>query len=463
MVYNEVWGEDMKTGTIDFTEGHMLRNFIIFVIPLVITGLLQTLFNAADLIVVGRFAGETALAAVGATTSLINLIIGLAIGLSVGANVVSSIFIGGRNREMVKKTVDTSLVTALVCGFLCTATGVIFARPLLTAMDTPSDVLSEAVKYFRMYFTGVPAAMIYNFSAAILRANGETKRPLIYLSAAGVLNVALNLLFVIKFHMGASGVGLATALSQYLAAGMVVRDMIKSDELYRFDPKNIAPSYTVLKRILSVGIPSGIQSMVFSLSNILIQSSINSFGAVVVAGNAAAANIENFGYIAMNAFSVAATTVVGQNVGAKKYKRIDKVIIEAGLLVSAVGITLGVLMFVFARPLASLYCPDSLDAIEVARIRIMFIGLPYFLCGIMEVFTGSLKSCGYAMQTMIISLITCCGVRILWIYTVFKNVGTIQSIYVSYVTTWSLCIITCVVLYMFFTKKKLRRMEEIGI
>ena len=448
----------MKTGTIDFTEGRMLKKFIIFVIPLVITGLLQTLFNAADLIVVGRFAGETALAAVGSTTSLINLIVGLAIGLSVGANVVASIFIGGRNREMVKKTVDTSLLTALVCGLLCTMIGVIFARPFLSAMDTPADVLEEAVKYFRMYFAGIPAAMIYNFAAAILRANGETKRPLIYLSAAGILNVVLNIVFVTQMHMGASGVGLATALSQYLAAVMVVRDMIKSNELYRFDPKNIAPSYTVLKRILSVGIPSGIQSMVFSLSNILIQSSINSFGAVVVAGNAAAANIENFGYIAMNAFSVAATTVVGQNVGAEKYKRIDKVIFEAGLLVSAVGITLGVLMFVFARPLVSLYCPDSFDAVEVARTRILFIGLPYFLCGIMEVFAGSLKSCGYAVQTMIISLITCCGVRVVWIYTVFKAVGTLESIYISYIITWCLCIITCVVLYLFFAKKRFRRM-----
>lgn len=449
----------MKTGTIDFTEGRMLKNFIIFVIPLVITGLLQTLFNAADLIVVGRFAGENALAAVGSTTSLINLIVGLAIGLSVGANVVASIFIGGRNRDMVKKTVDTSLLTALVCGFLCTAFGMIFARPLLSVMDTPGDVILEAVPYLRMYFAGVPAAMIYNFSAAILRANGETKRPLIYLSCAGVLNVVLNIIFVTRLHMSAAGVGLATALSQYLAAGMVVRDMIKSDELYKFDPLNITPSYTVLKRILSIGIPSGIQSMVFSLSNILIQSSINSFGAVVVAGNAAAANIENFGYIAMNAFSVAATTVVGQNVGAKKYKRIDKVIIEAGILVSTVGIVLGIMMFVFARPLASLYCPDSLDAIEVARIRIMFIGLPYFLCGIMEVFTGSLKSCGYAMQVMVISLITCCGVRVLWIYTVFKAIGTIQSIYISYVLTWSLCIISCVILYILFAKRKLKKLE----
>lgn len=445
----------MKTGTIDFTKGHMLKNFMIFVIPLIITGLLQTLFNAADLIVVGRFAGENSLAAVGATTSLINLIVGLAIGLSVGANVVAAIFIGGRNREMVKKTVDTALLTAVACGVICTLFGMFFARPLLSVMDTPKDVIEEAVRYFRMYFAGVPAAMIYNFSAAILRANGETKRPLIYLSAAGVANVILNIIFVTQLHMGAAGVGLATALSQYLAAGMVVKDMIKSEELYKFDPKNITPSLTVLKRILSVGIPSGIQSMVFSLSNILIQSSINSFGAVVVAGNAAAANIESFGYIAMNAFSVAATTVAGQNVGAKQYKRLDKVIIEAGLLVSAVGIILGVLMYVFGRPLASLYCPDSLAAIEVAKIRLFYLALPYFLCGIMEVLTGTLKSCGYAIQTMLISLITCCGVRIIWIYTVFKAIGTIESIYISYVITWCLCIACCAILYLFFAKKKL--------
>ena len=446
----------MKTGTIDFTKGHMLKNFMIFVIPLIITGLLQTLFNAADLIVVGRFAGENSLAAVGSTTSLINLIVGLAIGLSVGANVVAAIFIGGKNREMVKKTVDTSILTALACGVICTLLGVFLARPLLSLMDTPKDVIEEAVEYFRIYFAGVPAAMIYNFAAAILRANGETKRPLIYLSAAGIANVILNILFVTQLHMGAAGVGLATALSQYLAAALVIKDMIKSEELYKFDPKNITPSYTVLKRILSVGIPSGIQSMVFSLSNILIQSSINSFGAVVVAGNAAASNIENFAYIAMNAFSVAATTVAGQNVGAGQYKRLDKVLIEAGLLVSAVGFVLGALMYIFGRPLASLYCPDSLAAIEVAKIRLLYIAFPYFLCGIMEVFTGTLKSCGYAIQTMLISLITCCGVRVVWIYTVFKAIGTIESIYISYVITWCLCIISCAVLYLFFAKRKFK-------
>lgn len=446
----------MKTGTIDFTKGHMLKNFIIFVIPLIITGVLQTLFNAADLIVVGRFAGEKSLAAVGATGSLINLIIGLAIGLSVGANVVAAIFIGGQNREMVKKTVDTALLTALACGFICTLLGMFLARPFLSLMDTPKDVINEAVVYFRMYFAGVPGAMVYNFSAAILRANGETKRPLIYLTAAGIANVVLNLIFVIQFHMGAAGVGLATALSQYLAAGMIVRDMIKSKEIYKLDVKNITPSYTILKRILSVGIPSGIQSMVFSLSNIIIQSSINSFGSVVVAGNAAAANIEAFVYIAMNAFSVAATTVAGQNVGARQFKRLDKVIIEAGLLVIAVGVVLGALVNIFGGPLASLYCPDSQEAIGIAKIRLMYICLPYFLCGVMEVFTGTLKSCGYAIQTMLISLITCCGVRIVWIYTVFKAVGTLESIYISYVITWSLCIASCAILYLFFAKSKFK-------
>lgn len=444
-----------KNQTIDFTQGHLLKNLIVFVVPLIISGLLQIFFNGADLIVVGQFAGNDDLAAVGACGSLINLIIGLALGLSVGGNIVVSVFIGADDKGMVKKAVDTTIATALVCGLICMLIGIFGARPFLIAMDTPENVLDKAVVYFRIYFAGIPASMLYNFCSAILRSAGESRKPLYFLTAAGVLNVVLNLVFVMVFHMGAAGVGLATALSQYLSAVLVMRELMKTNEVYKFIPKTFSPSKTVLKRILNVGIPSGIQSIVFSISNVLIQSSINWFGPEVVAGNAAANNIEGFVYVAMNAFSVAATTVVGQNIGAKQYKRIDKVLVESLLLVAGVGLLLGSLVTIFSDTFVRLYCPDSETSIDAAKIKLLYVALPYFLCGIMEVFTGTLKSCGYAVSSMVISLICCCGVRIVWIYTVFNAFRTLDSLFLSYIITWLLAIMAFIILYMVKARKKL--------
>ena len=449
-----------RSQTIDFTKGHLLKKLIVFVVPLILSGLLQIFFNGADLIVVGQFAGNDDLAAVGACGSLINLIIGLALGLSVGGNIVVSVFIGAEDKGMVKKAVDTTIATALVCGLMCMLIGVFGARPFLIAMDTPSDVLDKAVVYFRIYFLGVPASMLYNFCSAILRSAGESKKPLWFLAAAGVTNVVLNLIFVIVFHMGADGVGLATAVSQYLSAALVLRELIKTDGMYKFTPRNFTPSKTVLKRILSVGIPSGIQSIVFSLSNVIIQSSINWFGPEVVAGNAAANNIEGFVYVAMNAFAVAATTVVGQNIGAEQYKRIDKVLIESGLLVTAVGLLLGIIVNVFADPFVRLYCPDSEAAVACAKTKLLFVALPYFLCGIMEVLAGILKSCGYAVASMVISLVCCCGVRIVWIYTVFQSLRTIESIFITYIITWLIAIIAFIILYLTKARRKMFALEK---
>ena len=449
-----------KSQTIDFTQGHLLRKLIVFVIPLMISGLLQTFFNGADLIVVGQFAGGDDLAAVGACGSLVNLIIGLALGLSVGGNIVVSVFIGANDKPGVKKAVDTTIATAFVCGIVCMLVGVFGARVFLSAMDTPKEILDKAVVYFQLYFAGVPASMMYNFCSAILRSSGESKKPLWFLAAAGVLNVLLNLLFVIVFHMGAAGVALATALSQYLAATLVLRELMSTNEIYKFVPKTFAPSKSVLKRILSVGIPSGIQSIVFSISNVLIQSSINGFGPAVVSGNAAANNIEGFVYVAMNAFSVATTTVVGQNIGARQYKRIDKILIESGLLVTGVGLLLGILVNVFGDPLVRLYCPNSEAAIAAARTKLLYVALPYFLCGILEVLQGTLKSCGYAVSGMIISLICCCGVRVVWIYTVFQYIKTLDCLFVLYSITWILAIVTFVILYITGARKKLQSKEK---
>jgi putative MATE family efflux protein len=370
------------------------------------------------------------------------------------------VFIGAGDREMVKKTVYTSVLTALACGLICATIGITGARVFLVGMGTPAEVADQAVVYTRMYFAGVPAAMLYNFCAGILRADGETRRPLIYLSISGVANVVLNLIFVIFFKMGAAGVGLATAISQYLAAGMVLREMIKTNEVYKFNPKNITPSFSILKRILGVGVTSGVQGSVFSLANIVVQSSINSFGADVVAGNAAAQNIDGFVYIAMNAFCAATTTIVGQNIGARKGKRVDKVVIEGSLLVTLVGILTSFCLFFFGEELIKLYCPNSPVAMEYAKIRLVYICMPYFLCGIMEVLMGALRACGYAIHTMTISIIVCCGVRIVWLMTVFKALRTIQSIYIVFVITWVICIISFTVLYIFFAKKKLKEYNQ---
>lgn len=445
-----------KTGTIDFTKGHMLKNFIIFVIPIIFAGLVQMFFNATDLIVTGQFIDANAMAAVGATSSLVSLILALAIGLSVGANVVASIFIGSGNKEMVKKTVDTAVLTAIGCGILCTVVGVLGARPLLILMKTPAEILDLAVVYFRVLFIGIPAQMLYNFCSAILRAAGETRKPLMCLVIAAASNVVLDILLVKVW--GVAGIALATAITQYMSAALVLRHMMKSEEIYKFTPKKLIPSLTVFNRILTVGLPSGLQSMVFSLSNIIIQSAVNSLGADVVAGNAAASNIENFVYIAMNAFSVAATTITGQNMGAKQFKRVDKLLGEAVIMVTIIGVTLGAVTYMFGEPLAKLYCPDNPDAIKYSMVRFLWITIPYFLCGIMEVFTGILKSCGSALSSMIISLVFCCGVRIIWIYTVFESLKTLESIYVSYLITWILAIVFNGLIYFFSARKRMNKM-----
>ena len=445
-----------KTGTIDFTKGHMLKNFIIFVIPIIFAGLVQMFFNATDLIVTGQFIDANAMAAVGATSSLVSLILALAIGLSVGANVVASIFIGSGNKEMVKKAVDTAVLTAIGCGVLCTVVGVLGARPLLILMKTPAEILDLAVIYFRVLFIGIPAQMLYNFCSAILRAAGETRKPLMCLVIAAASNVVLDILLVKVW--GVAGIALATAITQYMSAALVLGHMMKTEEIYKFTPKKLIPSFTVFKRILTVGLPSGLQSMVFSLSNIIIQSAVNSLGADVVAGNAAASNIENFVYIAMNAFSVAATTITGQNMGAKQFKRVDKLLGEAVIMVTIIGVTLGAVTYMFGEPLAKLYCPDNPDAIQYSMVRFLWITIPYFLCGIMEVFTGILKSCGSALSSMIISLVFCCGVRIIWIYTVFESLKTLESIYVSYLITWILAIVFNGLIYFAFARRRMNKM-----
>ena len=445
-----------KTGTIDFTKGHMLKNFIIFVIPIIFAGLVQMFFNATDLIVTGQFIDANAMAAVGATSSLVSLILALAIGLSVGANVVASIFIGSGNKEMVKKAVDTSVLTAIGCGILCTVVGILGARPLLILMKTPAEILDLAVIYFRVLFIGIPAQMLYNFCSAILRAAGETRKPLMCLVIAAASNVVLDILLVKVW--GVAGIALATAITQYMSAALVLGHMMKTEEIYKFTPEKLIPSFTVFKRILTVGLPSGLQSMVFSLSNIIIQSAVNSLGADVVAGNAAASNIENFVYIAMNAFSVAATTITGQNMGAKQFKRVDKLLGEAVIMVTIIGVTLGAVTYMFGEPLAKLYCPDNPDAIQYSMVRFLWITIPYFLCGIMEVFTGILKSCGSALSSMIISLVFCCGVRIIWIYTVFESLKTLESIYVSYLITWILAIVFNGLIYFAFARRRMNKM-----
>ncbi|MBO6283259.1 MAG: MATE family efflux transporter, partial [Pseudobutyrivibrio sp.] len=340
----------MNKAKIDMTHGPLLGKLIIFTIPIILSGVLQLLFNAADVIVVGRFAGEASLAAVGSTGSLINLMTNLFIGMSVGANVCAAQFYGGGHHKDVKKTVHTSTAFSIICGVVLIFIGLFLARPILEIMGSPEDVIGLAALYVRIYFLAMPAVMLYNFLAAILRAAGDTTHPLIFLTVAGVVNVILNLILVVFFNMGVAGVAIATVTSNYISCGMLVAFFTKQEDALKLEFSKIKIDKKILNRIIRIGLPAGIQGTVFSLSNVVIQSAINSFGTAVIAGSSAAASIEGFVYVSMNSVSQTCVTFVGQNYGAGDEKRVKRVIFECLGIVTVVGLILGNLAYYFASP-----------------------------------------------------------------------------------------------------------------
>ncbi|MCD8362315.1 MAG: MATE family efflux transporter [Lachnospiraceae bacterium] len=426
-----------KSGKFDMCNGPILPGIIAFSVPLMLSSWLQLLFNAADVIVVGHFAGNESLAAVGSTTSLVSLLTNLFIGLSIGANVMTALTLGSGDDKGTKDNVHTAITLSLVSGAALVVIGILFTRPLLVWMDTPKDVLDKAALYLKIIFVGMPANMAYNFGSAILRSTGETKKPLYYLSAAGVLNVVLNLFFVIVLHMDVAGVALATVISETLSAALILRYLSLTDGPCRLNLRKLYIQPMRLRRMLHIGLPAGIQSTLFSFSNVLIQSAINSFGSVIVAGSSAAATIENFVYMATNSVHQATVSFTSQNVGAKKPERINVILRSALGYVTILGLVLGFLVNLFSVQLLSAYSSDA-DVIAAGQIRLLWICAPYFLCGIMESVMGVMRGLGYAITPMLVALSGACLFRIVWLATAFSWFPTQQVLYSSYLISWIL-------------------------
>ena len=426
-----------KKYEMDMCSGSLLKKIIIFYVPLMLSGVLQLLFNAADIVVVGRFAGNEALAAVGSTSALINLLVNIFIGLSVGANVLVAHYYGAGQKKELSEMVHTAIMTSVLGGLILVAAGWILSRPALTMMGTPENVIDYAVLYMRIFFVGMPVMLIYNFGAAILRAVGDTKRPLYYLLVAGVVNVVLNLIFVIAFSMGVAGVAAATVISQVVSAGLIVRCLVQTESDYRLNVRELRIVPNKLGKMIQIGVPAGLQGALFSISNVLIQSSVNSFGSIAMAGNTAASNIEGFVYTSMNAFYQTNISFTGQNYGAKKFQRIGKILLICQVLVIAVGLLMGNAAYFFGNTLLRLYSTDA-EVIGYGVRRLSIIGTTYFLCGMMDVMVGSLRGIGYSIMPMLVSLTGACLFRVVWIYTVFQRHYSLQTLYISYPISWIL-------------------------
>ena len=420
-------------------DGPLFSGIVMYTIPIILTSVLQLLFNAADLVIVGRFCGSVSVAAVGATGAITNLIVNLFIGLSVGTGVTVAHALGSREEEAVHRAVHTAMPTALIGGLLLTFVGVLLSEPLLRLMETPETVLPLSTIYMQIYFGGMVFNMVYNFCASILRAAGDTKSPLIYLTLAGVVNVVLNVIFVTVLHMNVAGVALATTISQALSAVLVVIALMRRTDACHLDLKKMRIYAPQFMKMVSIGIPAGIQGSLFSISNVLIQSSVNSFGDIFMSGNAAAGNIEGFAYVSINAFSQTAVNYVGQNVGARQYKRVGRIVGICLACVVVVGLTVGIIGYSLGEQLLSIYITDSPEAIAYGMIRLSYICLPYFLCGLMDVSTGALRGMGASIAPMVISVLGVCGLRVAWIYTVFQipQFHTPQCLYLSYIVSWS--------------------------
>ena len=437
-----------KSEKMDMCSGPVLKKMLVFAVPLMLSSILQLLFNAADIIVVGRFAGDDSLAAVGANSSFINLLTNFFMGFSIGVNVLVAKFIGAGKEKDASHTVHTAIALSLISGILMTVLGEALARNILIMMDTPTEILKLSLLYLRVFFLGTTANMVYNFASAILRAVGDTKRPLYYLTFAGFVNVVLNLLFVIRFEMDVAGVALATVISQCISAVLVVRCLIKENGCIKLNLKKIKIYKSKLIKILQIGLPASFQGIIFSFSNVIIQTSVNSFGPIVIAGNSAAANIETFVYAAMNAFYQSALTFTSQNVGAGKYKRINKILMAAMLSVFVVGVVLGNLAADFGHPLLGLYTKSS-AVVDAGMDRLNIISRTFVLCGIMDVMVGMIRGLGYSLIPMFISLIGACGLRILWIFTFFQmeRFHRIKLLYVVYDISWALTFLAYIVCY----------------
>ena len=437
-------------------QAPLISGILFYTIPIILTSVLQLLFNAADLVIVGRFCGSISVAAVGATGAITNLIVNLFMGLSIGAGVTVAHAIGSREEEATHRTVHTALPVALVSGIVISVIGVFLAPTFLTLMGTPENVLPLSSVYMRIYFSGMVFTMVYNFCASILRAAGDTKSPLIFLTIAGVINVALNVVFVTALHMNVAGVALATIISQAFSAVMVVITLMRRSDACKLELKKLRFYRPQLVKMVRIGLPAGIQSSLFSISNVLIQSSINSFGDLLMSGNAAANNLEGFLYVTLNAFHQTAVNYIGQNAGARQYRRVLKIITLCLIYVIVFGLVGGGLLCAFGPQLLGIYITDSAEALAYGELRLMYLAIPYFLCGMMDISTAALRGMGESVIPMIISILGVCGIRVGWVCTIFQIEAfhTPQSLYLSYPISWVIVFVCQMIAFRMVFRKQ---------
>ena len=452
-----------KEKAMDMTTGKLLPKLLAFALPLALSGVLQLLFNAMDMMVIGNFS-ETkviSLAAVSSNNSLINLFVNVAIGISLGVNVVMAQAIGEGNREKAQRTVHTAMLLSVVIGLLIMVIGVVGARQFLVWMQANPEVIDKAHTYLFIYFFGAPANIVYNFGAALLRAKGDTRRPLIYLTIAGIVNVLLNLFLVVVVKMDVAGVAVATIVSQYISAVLVVVALMREKGELQLILKKLRFHKEELKRILRVGLPSGVLSSFFSVANIIIQSAVNGFSAAVIAGNATAISIEAFIYTSMNAVAGTASTFSGQNYGAGKYKRIKRVMLECCLIEAVIGILLGILFMLLRHKLASVYTSDG-EVVRVVGERMMVILPFYFVCGVVEVLVGCMRGMNYTILPTVASFLCVCAYRIVWVFTFFRAHRTPQALWMSYPISWIINFAFDLVMIFFVFRHVFRTKQEIG-
>lgn len=436
------------------TNGPIFKKLIQFSVPLIFSSLLQLLFNAADVVVVGRFAGDASLAAVGSTGSLVNLLINVFMGLGVGANVVAAHYLGAGKKEKVQETVHTTILLSIYCGIILTIIGIFGSKQILKLMQAPENVLNLATLYLKIYFAGITSTVVFNFGQALLRAKGDTKRPLYILTIAGVINVILNLIFVIPLKMDVAGVAYATIISQTFAAVMVILLLIKEEDEFHLNLRTLHINTHIFSKIVKIGLPAGFQGIMFSFSNVIIQSSVNSFGAILIAGNSAACNLEGFIYTAMNGFSQGSLTFCSQNLGAKKIKRIKRVVWESQICIFVIGAVLGFGFLAFGKQLLGIYSPNP-DVIQAGMSRLWIIFTTYYLCGMMDSMANSVRGIGHSLLPVIVTLLGACIFRILWLATVFQisRFHVPATIFISYPISWTLTFVALLISYFILIKK----------
>ncbi|MBE5786842.1 MAG: MATE family efflux transporter [Clostridiales bacterium] len=441
------------------TKGPLIPQLFRFSLPLMATSLLQLLYNAADMVVVGRFAGSQSLAAVSSTGALINLITNLFIGFSLGANVVIAHANGAGDHKAVSRNVHTAITLSLISGVIVMIIGLVLSRPLLQLMGSPDDVIDLATLYMQIFFLGMPVNLLYNFGAGIMRAIGDTRRPLIYLSISGMVNVILNLILVIVLHMGVAGVAIATVVSQTLSALFVILYLLRTEANIRLNPRKLRLDMKCVGPIVRVGLPAGIQSALFSLSNVIIQSSINAQGSIWMAGNGAAANIEGFAYVSMNSIAQGTLTFASTNRGARNYPRVRRVLWSSLGVVMVTGLAVGLLAWACGPMLLGLYDQNP-DVITKGMVRMGIILPTYFICGLMDVAASHMRGVGYSIAPMIVSLSGACAFRLLWVYTVFAaDPSNMPLLYVSYPISWLLTFLAHMMCYIFMARKKMQQEE----